>query len=292
MASVRGSCLCGDVAWEAATPLEMITHCHCARCRKTHGTAFATVGMCPETDFRLLSGRDRIVRFKSSPEVFRSFCGQCGSVVPDLAWEGLVPVPTGPLDDDPVGRPIAHIFVSSRAPWFEIRDDLPQFEEYPQGVGPAVLPELPPRDPAAGRPRGSCLCGAVGFVLEGEPTRAYACHCSRCRKARSAAHATNLFTTADGIRFTRGGDQLVAYKLPGARFFTQTFCRTCGSPMPRISPERGIAVVPMGSLDDDPGIRLQRHIYVGSKAPWYEIPDELPQHPEAPPDVPAARPAK
>jgi hypothetical protein len=71
--------------------------------------------------------------------------------------------------------------------------------------------------------------------------------------------------------------------VPDARYFTTVFCRRCGAKMPRLSPERGIAVVPMGSLDDDPGMRPQRHIYVGSKAPWHDITDDLPQDVEAPP---------
>jgi hypothetical protein len=82
-------------------------------------------------------------------------------------------------------------------------------------------------------------------------------------------------------RFERGEDLLTSYKMPDARYFTQTFCRACGSPMPRADRERGFAVVPMGSLDDDPGIRPSRHIFVGSMAPWYAITDDLPQDMEA-----------
>jgi hypothetical protein len=48
--------------------------------------------------------------------------------------------------------------------------------------------------------------------------------------------------------------------------------------------ERGIALVPMGSLDDDPGMRPTRHIFVGSKLPWFEITDTLPQFAERPPE--------
>jgi hypothetical protein len=261
----------------------MMTHCHCSRCRKTHGAAFATYTMSRGDDFRLARGREGIVRYPSSANFHRPFCGRCGSVVPDgEPWRGLVAMPAGPLDDDPGARPLAHIFVASRAPWFEIRDALPRFDAYPPGVDAAVLPDRPPRDPAGGVPRGSCLCGGVGFVVEGPPKWVWCCHCSRCRKARAAAHATNLVTTADGVRFTRGDPLLVSFRVPGARFFMQTFCRVCGSPMPRIDLERGIAVVPMGSLDDDPGIRPERHIFVGSKAPWYEIADGLPQHAEYP----------
>ena len=82
---------------------------------------------------------------------------------------------------------------------------------------------------------------------------------------------------------TRGADRLTTYKLPSAQFFTQVFCRDCGSALPRVDPDRKLAFTPMGSLDDDPGMRPERHIFVDSKAPWYAIADELPQYPQGPP---------
>ena len=131
--------------------------------------------------------------------------------------------------------------------------------------------------------RGSCLCGEVGYEIEGPFAAFRHCHCSRCRKARGAAHASNLFVAADRFRWTRGEDRLDAFKVPDARFFTHTFCRTCGSSLPRVDPDRGIAVVPAGTLDDDPGVRPTEHIFVGSKAPWFEIADDLPRYGERPP---------
>ncbi len=61
------------------------------------------------------------------------------------------------------------------------------------------------------------------------------------------------------------------YKVPDAKFHTAAFCAQCGSKTPRVSPERGIVVVPAGSLDQDPGIRAAAHIFVADKAPWFEI---------------------
>jgi hypothetical protein len=278
MATVQGSCLCGDVAWETAGALELMSHCHCSRCRKAHGAAFATYVLCQPEAFRLLRGADRIVRYASSAMFARPFCGRCGGVVADgAAAQGMVGVPAGPLDADPGVRPVAHIFVGSKAPWYTIADALPRFDAFPPGYDMPALPALAP--PAAtGGPRGSCLCGGVAFVVEGEPLRAYHCHCSRCRKARGAAHASNLFTTADGVRLLRGEELLATYRLPGARYFGQVFCRGCGAPMPRVDRDRDLAVVPLGALDDDPGIRPGRHIFAGSRAPWFAIPDDgLPQ---------------
>jgi hypothetical protein len=275
---IRSSCLCGAVSWEVDGDLQFMSHCHCSRCRKAHGAAFQTAVAAAATDCRL-QGAEHVVRWQAPQGIGRSFCQRCGAVVPGDAWQGLVFLPAGNFFEDPVTRPGCHIFVGSKAPWYEIADSLPRFDAYPPGVDATVLPDREPLDPPGGV-RGSCLCGSVTFVVGGQPLRCFHCHCSRCRRARSAAHATNLFTAADGIRFTRGQQLLTSYKVPEAERFTQVFCRTCGSIMPRIASDRGLAVIPMGALDDDPGIRPQAHIFVGSKAPWFEIADQLPQYAE------------
>jgi hypothetical protein len=174
------------------------------------------------------------------------------------------------------------MFAAAKAPWWEIRDALPAFDAFPPGVDAPVAADLPPRDPA-GATRGSCLCGAVAFRLEDDPIVARNCHCGRCRKARGAAHGSNLLVSIDGLRFTRGERELASYKVPEARFYTQAFCRICGGKAPRVDAGRGFAIVPMGSLDDDPAIRPSEHIWVGSKAPWDDIHDDLPRYDEAPP---------
>lgn len=221
------------------------------------------------------------MRWESAPGAYRCFCGQCGSVVPGQAAEEQVFIPAGNFLADPGARPLAHIFAASKAPWYEIGDSLACFETYPEGFDAPQLPDRAPLDPPGGV-RGSCLCGGVTYVVESTPLRSYNCHCTRCRRARSAAHASNLFVPVDGLRFTRGEDQLRRYKVPDAERFAQVFCTTCGSPMPSLNRVTGFAVVPMGSLDDDPGMRPQAHIFVGSKAPWFDIAGDLPQFAEYP----------
>ena len=189
-------------------------------------------------------------------------------------------MPAGCLDDDPGIRPERHIFVASKAPWHEISGALPQFNEYP-GSGPGMDSPVPEPSERQGAVRGSCLCGGIAYELEGEHSLMINCHCSRCRKARAAAHATNLFVPRSAFRWIRGKDLLQEYKVPEAERFTHRFCRVCGSSMPRLMGER--ALVPAGSLDADPGARERLHIYTGSKAPWYEISDSLPQHEESAP---------
>lgn len=129
--------------------------------------------------------------------------------------------------------------------------------------------------------KGSCLCGDVRYELTGKPLRAHYCHCQRCRKIRGSAFASNLFLPLDAIRYTQGEALLRSYKPPEAERFTHVFCPKCGSSLPFSNEARGVVVVPMGSLDDDPRHSPEAHIFVGSKAPWFTITDDLPQHEEA-----------
>jgi hypothetical protein len=281
---IEGSCLCGDVAYETHEPFLEAHHCHCGFCRKEHGTAYATYGVMPASGMKWLCGQEKIARYESSPDFERAFCPRCGSIVPGTEVQGLVFVPLGNLDGDPGVRPGMHIFAASKAAWWEIRDELVQHAAFPPGFDAPIHPTKVSQDPA-GKPRGSCLCGRVAFIVEGEPLRAWNCYCGRCRKARATGHASNLFVSIDGLRFTRGEDELTSYRIPDAKFFTHVFCRTCGSSMPRKDRERGIAAIPMGSLDDDPGLRPQGHIFVADKAAWIDIHDELPQHAQAAPSV-------
>jgi hypothetical protein len=275
---MQGGCLCGEFRWQAEGGFTLASHCHCSRCRKSHGTAYGTYAVTPEQSF---SSRGTASSFESSPGFLRWFCARCGSVVPGAASGDVRSVPLGGVEGDPGVRPQAHIFVASKAPWFELGDALPRFDAYPPGMGPPALPDRAALD-APGAIRGSCLCGGVGFAISEPPTLARFCHCSRCRKARAAAFASNLFVAESGLHFTRGASQVVSYKIPEALHFTQSFCGVCGGKVPRVDPARKLAVVPMGALDDDPGLRPREHIYVASRAPWDEITDGLRQHAEMP----------
>lgn len=279
----QGSCLCGDIAWEAAPPLELASHCHCGVCRKSHGSSFASHVAVAERSFRWLRGADGVQRFESSPGFFRRFCGRCGSKLPGEPSAGRVFMPLGSFEGDPGVRPLAHIFAASKAPWYEFTDSLPRFDALPPGFSAPEVPERPRRQAPPGQAGGSCLCGAVVYELDGPLTFLRNCHCSRCRRARSAAHATNAPLELGRFQWIRGEERVRTYRVPEARFFGQTFCTLCGSPVPRLDPSRGIAIVPAGSLDGDPGARVMEHIFVGSKAPWFEITDALPQHAEGPP---------
>lgn len=273
----RAACLCGAVRYELTAPLTMMAHCHCSMCRKHHGAAFATFVGGPLDGFRWLAGEEQLGTYRSSEHGSRSYCKTCGAVGPVLMREmGFAAAPAGNLEGDPGIRPQNHMFVASKAPWYTITDALPQHAGYPPefGGGPGV--ERPAVSAAPGAIAGSCLCGGVAYELDAT-LRMLHCHCSRCRRGRSAAHATNVLAPLDALRWTRGAELVAEYKVPDARFFAVAFCTRCGGAAPRLSRERGFAVVPAGTLDTDPGLRPQGHIFVGSKAPWFDITDSLPQ---------------
>jgi hypothetical protein len=280
---IKGSCLCGTVRYEIGGPFSSMMSCHCSMCRKHHGSAFATWLSAPMDSFQWISGEDALLTYQSSAQGARTSCRVCGSPVPiTMPTISLVLLPGGPLEGDIEIKPQAHMFVGSKAPWYEITDALPRHDEYPPELATPGL-ERPKIEPRQGITEGSCLCGAVSFEVTGEPLFMQSCHCERCRRARGAAHGTNIFYKADRFRWNRGSEWIAEYKLPEARFHTVAFCRQCGGALPKVSLERGIAIIPAGTLDTDPPMRPQRHIFTNYKAPWFEITDSIPQFPEAPP---------
>jgi hypothetical protein len=127
---------------------------------------------------------------------------------------------------------------------------------------------------------GSCLCGAIRYQVTEAPVWAHQCHCSRCRKSSGSAFAPNLFCPLEAFSFSEGKELLASFKVPGAERFAHVFCRRCGATMPFKNESRGLVGIPMGTLDDDPGFGPRAHIFVDSKAPWFEITDSLPKHSE------------
>jgi hypothetical protein len=105
-------------------------------CRKSHGAAFVTWVLINPDQFRWTSGVEFVKEYESSPGIKRCFCKNCGSrlVVTNSGKVGEVAL--GTVDGDPGMRPREHIFVGSKAPWYEITDALPQFEEWPTETEP------------------------------------------------------------------------------------------------------------------------------------------------------------
>lgn len=132
---------------------------------------------------------------------------------------------------------------------------------------------------------GSCLCGSVAFELQGDARRFYHCHCERCRKASGAAHASNIILGLDEITWTAGESLTRRYKVPEAERFAVVFCVECGSPLPRVSPDGKVVVVPAGSLDHEPDVVPQARIFSGSRAEWSCTDSDLPVYDTYPPQA-------
>lgn len=130
---VRGGCLCGAVRYEIGGPLRHITHCHCSMCRRAHGAAFATYAALRRDRMRVAAATDALRRYASSAKVVRESCATCGS--PLFFWHAdrpeVVSVALGTIEDDPIGRPIAHIHWASRACWLDLADMLPRHDTEP-----------------------------------------------------------------------------------------------------------------------------------------------------------------
>jgi hypothetical protein len=124
---------------------------------------------------------------------------------------------------------------------------------------------------------GACECGAVRYEVADAFLYAANCHCSRCRAGTGTAFKAFAGIEREKLAITTGSDRLLLY---GEEDANHTRCGVCGSLLFSVVRDGAFVHVAMGSLVDPPSIRPTEHIYVGSKAPWYEITDGLPQHEE------------
>ncbi len=127
---LRGGCMCGEVEYAVHGPFVYALNCHCARCRRATGSAFKPLAGIELEKFEVTRGTDRLKRFgRTDHHDVR--CADCGSLLYSVVREGRwVHVPLGTLAGDPGIRPTEHIFVGSKAPWYDILDDLPQHQAF------------------------------------------------------------------------------------------------------------------------------------------------------------------
>ncbi len=213
---------------------------------------------------------------------------------------GCVRVPVANLEPSAVlgalgsaARGGLHAFVGERPVWHVIADALPRYEGASPEAGNALgcgaargaAASNESASPAGAERTvsGSCGCGAVAFSVRGAPARWLQCHCSRCRRGRSAAHGSNTFYPIDHFTWLRGRELVASYRPPDAARFTVSFCARCGGGAPVERQGVPFVLIPAALFDADPGARPEGHIFFASKAPWYTIQDDLPQFAELPP---------
>lgn len=130
--TIRGSCLCGAVAYELRPPFGFFKYCHCSRCRKNSGAAHAANLLVAAEQFAWARGEEAVRCFElPGARYFCSgFCKECGSALPWRTKNGkFFLVPAGGLDDDPGQRPDKNVHWDSRAAWYVAAKDLPCFAE-------------------------------------------------------------------------------------------------------------------------------------------------------------------
>jgi hypothetical protein len=126
---LAGECGCRTVRYRVADEFGYAMNCHCSRCRAATGSAFKPFAGIEQEKLEITHGHDALL-IVGDDELNDTRCGACGSLLFSVVRDGeYVHVALGSLVDDPSIRPTKHIYVGSKAPWFEISDDLAQFEE-------------------------------------------------------------------------------------------------------------------------------------------------------------------
>jgi len=129
---LTGQCLCGKIRYEVTELLPEMAHCHCSMCRKFHGAAFSTFGVAKKEHFKWLQGEKFLKTFTAANGTKRAFCSECGSSLLFASSKDPgthIEFTLGTLDTELKVRPDSHIYCSSKADWYEITDDLPQYPE-------------------------------------------------------------------------------------------------------------------------------------------------------------------
>jgi hypothetical protein len=117
--------------------------------------------------------------------------------------------------------------------------------------------------------KGECFCGTVQYEIDSTLINARACHCSRCRKAfSSASSAFAEIADSSKFRWTAGESNIQQYS--SEKGWGLGFCGTCGSTICGLY-QGAVIGITLGTVNGDPGVEIERHIFVGSKAPWDHI---------------------
>jgi hypothetical protein len=131
---MRGSCLCGEVAYEVSQLDSPIQHCSCRTCRKAHASAFNTAAEVSHEHFKWTKGQERLKSYESSPSKLRYFCSRCGThLVARRNDSGCVILRVATLDDDPQQEPVLQIWASHSVPWLRYGPHVTAYAEWAPG---------------------------------------------------------------------------------------------------------------------------------------------------------------
>jgi hypothetical protein len=268
----RGQCLCGVVQFEIDGNLAQPAACHCAMCRRHHGS-LGVYTSAPARQVRI-GGAELVRWYASSTGAERGFCARCGA---KLFWrrkDGAdLDIAIGALDG-PTGLKLGkHIWVAFKGDYYDIADGLQQYAHSSADATPSA-PAAPVSDlPHPQSHRGRCLCGAIDFTVVGRMRDISQCHCGQCRRWHGHAPA---YTKAKWAAIElKGGDNIVWYQ--SSTEARRGSCRKCGSSLFWERHGGDSVSIAAGALDAPVGPRQRHHIFVADKGDYYDIPDLLPQ---------------
>ena len=130
---ITGRCECARVGFQIDGEINDYSHCHCSQCRRLHGAAFATFAGVERSVFSYTTGESDITYYASSKSHTRLFCKHCGSNIlvaltsePDALYVAM-----GVIDNNPKLTPGYHIFMGSKAPWYDFNNGGEQYDTFP-----------------------------------------------------------------------------------------------------------------------------------------------------------------
>ena len=114
---------------------------------------------------------------------------------------------------------------------------------------------------------GSCLCGAIEYSIDQQPSEFYFCHCEQCQKVTGSSFAANIIAEPKSISW-RTGEALLTHFVHPSRDFSKTFCSLCGSGLPHISKSKTSLLIPAGSLDEQPEAKPNANLFIDESPSW------------------------
>tara|TARA_B100000676_G_scaffold199851_1_gene196385 strand:- start:300 stop:719 length:420 start_codon:yes stop_codon:yes gene_type:complete len=133
MNKFNGNCECKKISFDILQEIKYFSHCHCSQCRRSHGSAFASFIEVDKSCFKYISGKENLKSYTSSEQCKRIFCSICGSNIMfiDETKSNKYYVSAGAINGNPKLPSAHHVFVGSKASWYEIHDDLKQHYTLP-----------------------------------------------------------------------------------------------------------------------------------------------------------------
>ena len=132
LTSIQGQCSCGEVHFTVDNTFEYAFYCHCSRCRARTGSVFAAIAGIAIDKVEVTAGHESLVLEGECSDGYGARCSRCHAFLFAAVRERkYMHVSLGVLQGTPSRLPDHHIYVGSKAPWFQIADALPQYEELP-----------------------------------------------------------------------------------------------------------------------------------------------------------------